>query len=520
MNPFSPLGAPGPFLGTAPLKLEPKPTPWEEPLQVKGPALSDQFGAGLPRVDLQIAEPKLPPLTADELKGTPPGGLGAGPRRVQASPKPQQKVDVSPLGAASKAEGARALATEAPLDPKHPYVAAQANAERELKALGISGASKDRIHVADLDFEHGGQVMRTAAGKTSLVHGAQVSLDYSSPDLATVRRYATPEQAKRFEASQAQRGPATTVGDVLDRAATVVELEPVERRARLGVINDEAAKAHDGKKTFVNMSYNTSVEQAARGATMMLAQAQPGTEAHQQVVKVLGHEPRVTRQFGGGTLLNKDDGEAIKKALVTPGLMERLERPDSLARAADARAGLEAEVARGRQHGVMVFLSAGNTGDSAARDATVANSRSTADGVRGILTIGAVDMGTPRKGDERVADFSSDGKIHVGAPGVRIPVGIGVSPDGKTVAQDVDGTSFASPYAAQTAALMASANPKLSIADIERLMADPRVAQDLPGTTRDGAGVIDPVNAALVARNPNITAAEIARLRASVQPRP
>lgn len=518
MNPFSPLGAPGPFFGSSPIKLEPKPMPWEEPLQVKGPALSpDQFGVGLPRVDLQIGEPKLPPLTADELRGTPPGGLG--PRRVEASPKPQQKVESSPLGAAAKAEGGRALAMEAPLDPKHPYVATQASARDELKALGINGVSKDRIHVADLDSEHGGQVLRTAAGKTSLVRGAEVSLDYSSPDVAAVRRYATPEQAQRFEASQANRGPANNVGEVLDRAATAIELEPIERRARLGIINDEAAKANDGKKTFVNMSYNTSVEQAARGATVMLAQAQPGTEAHEQVVKVLGHEPRITRPFGGGVMLDKEDGEAIKKALVTPGLMERLERPESLARAAEARAGLEAEVARGREHGVMVFLSAGNTGDSAARDATVANSRSTADGVRGILTIGAADMGTVRKGDERVADFSSDGKIHVAAPGVRIPVGVGASADGKTIAQDVDGTSFASPYAAQTAALMASANPKLSIADLERLMADPRVALDLPNTTRDGAGLIDPINTALVARNPNITAAEIARLRASVQPR-
>lgn len=286
------------------------------------------------------------------------------------------------------------------------------------------------------------------------------------------------------------------------------------------MINDEAAKAGDGKKTFVNMSYNTSIEQAARGATVALAQAEPGTEAHRRVTELLGHEPRITRPPTGGVLLNSEDGEAIKKGLITPALMQRLDQPESKARFAEARAGLEAEVARGREHGVMVFLSAGNSGDSAARDATVENSRSSVDGVRGILTVGAVDMGTVQPGDERVANFSSEGRIHVAAPGVRIPVGVGAAADGRRIAQDVEGTSFASPYAMQTAALMASTNPRLSLGDIERLLADPRVARDLPGTTRDGAGLIDPVNAALVARNPNISAEEIARLRASVQPRP
>ncbi|MFO0726202.1 MAG: S8 family serine peptidase [Myxococcota bacterium] len=490
--------------------------PWEAPIATPEVALPDVLDLTSKKAVTELLQGGERPAAVD-VATKKAGPQGPQPGQVTAtSPKPANESVTKPLGAAARAEGQRAIEQLAVApDPTHPYAATQEQARTELRALGITGETSNRIHVSDVEYGHGGEVMRTAAGKTSLISGADLSINAFDASIADVRRFASPEQAARVEALRKQ-APGKTIDGIAATAANRLEASVVERTARLGVINDEAARLNDGKKTFVNMSYGLNAENASQGMAVQIATAKPGTEAYERATKLLGHPPRTDTNPFQGVRVHPEDLSKIQQEIAIPALNKQLEKPEFQARLSAAKSGLEAQVARGREHGVMVFAAAGNEGDSAARHSTVDNSVSTADSVRGIVSVGAVDIGRAERGDERVADFSSDGKISLSAPGVRIPVGMGFGDKGPFAA-DVSGTSYASPHAMQVAALMSSANPKLTVDQIERLMTDPRVVQDLPGTTRDGAGLIDPVNAALVARNPNITAAEIARLRASVQ---
>jgi subtilisin family serine protease len=144
-------------------------------------------------------------------------------------------------------------------------------------------------------------------------------------------------------------------------------------------------------------------------------------------------------------------------------------------------------------------------------------SRGIHDGIPGFVTVGAIDTHGPGAADDRVSAFSSDGRISLSAPGSRIPVGVDFDAEtGKPRAKDVEGTSFASPYALQVAAAMSAANPKLSVDELERRLTDPRALHDIAGTTRDGAGVIDPFAAVLLARNPNLSREQIDAAQAAL----
>src|SRR5262249_22653696 len=140
-------------------------------------------------------------------------------------------------------------------------------------------------------------------------------------------------------------------------------------------------------------------------------------------------------------------------------------------------------------------------------------SRSSTDGVRGLLSVGAVDIRGPGPQDDRVSRFSSDGRISLPAPGERIPVG----PARRGQATPEDGTSFASPNALDTARAMGAANPRLNANDIARLITDPRAVNDIRGTTRDGIGHVDPFAAVMLARNPNLTRDQIEQARRSAE---
>jgi subtilisin family serine protease len=129
--------------------------------------------------------------------------------------------------------------------------------------------------------------------------------------------------------------------------------------------------------------------------------------------------------------------------------------------------------------------------------------------------VGATDPHGPGTLDDTAAPFSNEGKIIAAAPGVNIPVRI---KDGHAV--NADGTSFSSPIMAETAYEVSSVNPKLSLDRIQQILTDPRVAHDIPGTDRDGAGVVDPFAAALVAKNPRITGAQIDSIRRMLDENP
>jgi subtilisin family serine protease len=116
------------------------------------------------------------------------------------------------------------------------------------------------------------------------------------------------------------------------------------------------------------------------------------------------------------------------------------------------------------------------------------------------MLVGATDIGDPKNPkDDVVANFSGE-TATVAAPGVRMPVGMKRDGRGQAQSDDRDGTSFAAPYAGGIVALMIKANPKITPDEIEAILTDPTVARDLPGTTRDGAGEIDPVAAVSAAK--------------------
>jgi hypothetical protein len=56
----------------------------------------------------------------------------------------------------------------------------------------------------------------------------------------------------------------------------------------------------------------------------------------------------------------------------------------------------------------------------------------------------------------------------------------------------------------------------LSVDELERRLTDPRALHDIAGTTRDGAGVIDPFAAVLLARNPNLSREQIDAAQAAL----
>lgn len=131
----------------------------------------------------------------------------------------------------------------------------------------------------------------------------------------------------------------------------------------------------------------------------------------------------------------------------------------SLGGAGGSRA-LSAAIEYARSKDVLVVAAMGNAGE---------NSQEYPAGYPGVMAVGATDR------DDQVADFSNYGSwISVSAPGVDIlstlprnPVGV-TRLEGKETMQDVmDGTSMASPFVAGLAALVRSANPTLTAAEVK-----------------------------------------------------
>ncbi|WP_254823667.1 S8 family peptidase [Haloglomus halophilum] len=137
---------------------------------------------------------------------------------------------------------------------------------------------------------------------------------------------------------------------------------------------------------------------------------------------------------------------------------------------------------------------------------TAAGSLATPATAPGVLGVGAYDYEA-----EQVADFSSRGPV-----GNRTGVGL-VAPD-TVAAPGTDasaGTSFAAPYVAGTAALIAQANPNATAADIRAALTDSARDVAAPGPdAAAGAGLLDARAAATLASarlgtaSPNAVTAE------------
>jgi hypothetical protein len=430
--------------------------------------------------------------------------------RSHAAPSPQPtrataadartRVRADPLTRLRRAHAERALRGEPNPNARDPFVRHKQEIGAQLDRLGVNRTSRDRVHIDDVDRDHGAAVARTAAGRTSLARGSDVRLNTEGLPRDFRSRHLSPEQARRYDTFDGRMERMIRGNPGVDQLARFgaeqLERTLLEKQMRLENIRNNTP--NDGNKTFVNMSWGQTPHESADNMMGAIMMARPGSRLRNEVSKFLGHEPR-----------SQEDAERVMRGMVYPALDRTMRTPEHQARMQAARTGLEQELSRGRERGILAFQAAGNAYEDASRFGRPDFSKSSTDGVRGLITVGAVDLRGPGTADDRVTSFSSDGRIQVSAPGKDIPVGR----VRRGVPQREDGTSFASPNAVDVARAMSAANPRLSANDIARLITDPRAVNDIRGTTRDGAGHLDPFAAVMLARDPSLTRAQIDALR-------
>lgn len=148
----------------------------------------------------------------------------------------------------------------------------------------------------------------------------------------------------------------------------------------------------------------------------------------------------------------------------------------------DAR--VRAAIDNARRHDVVIVAAAGNahSRDSATRDPVPYPAA-----YEGVLGVGAVDQNGVRADDSQVGPY-----VDLVAPGVGVTAAANRSGD-HTI---VDGTSFATPYVAATAALVRARNPAMTAAEVERwLLRTAGPGRGGPRSDAYGFGEVDPFRA-------------------------
>lgn len=341
----------------------------------------------------------------------------------------------------------------------HPYVAHVQHIRRSLAERGLPTRG-DGVKVFVIEpawSEHNGNVLRTIADETfGLAPGADVHLVTESPwydarERSLARSYSAAKSAIRG-------GGVPTAAMIVDRA----EMSVLSRAADVRGISERV----DGTETvFVNMSYGTTSSSIASSILDVLEDAPENSRASQYL-----HELGGTRTERHHEMIRR-----VGSALDAPAAQRRMTH---------ARGRLAREIRAARDNRVIVYTSAGN-----ARDEVPVENRGysahVSDGVPGLMVIGATDLFDPTNfGDDRMTNFSSEGRVTFATPGATMPV--------KRDGRDGRGTSYASPYGVAGGVLMVAANPDLTPDEIEAIQR--RVAHDIP-TELDGAGVFDPIAA-------------------------
>ena len=414
------------------------------------------------------------------------------------------------FGPASKENAERALANEPDPDPDHPYVQEKGVTSRRLGQLGLDQPGDDRIFVKDLDERHGAAVTRTIAGKTGLARGAEITTDAPRGDAYARGR---DEYFKRTAHPFGKADP--TVDDFVRADVHSFPKDLAFRGHTISQARQEVEARNDGKKTFMNMSYGRSPDEAADLIAKRMLVAKPGTKLREETIAALGREPNIM-EIDGRRVATVEDLETLKRKVIFPKMQAEMATDEHQQEMSRARAYVESEVAQARDAGILVFQAAGNSHASAGAAGDAQMSASLTSGVKGIFRVGATVPHGPGTADDQVAPFSSGGKVTASTSGVGVPVGL--NEDG--TALDLSGTSLASPIMTETAFAVSSANPDLSIDEIESILTDPRVARDIQGTERDGAGVVDQFAAVLLAKDRTLTADQIEKIRTTLDASP
>jgi hypothetical protein len=380
----------------------------------------------------------------------------------------------------------------------HPMMVYSASARYELAKKGLP-TSAEGVRVFALGespneiTDHPGAVVRSIAGPIGLGQKADVRLYPSGDQLP-------PDYDAKARAEWDRRGLAAARGqasldDTVKAALDDYEGQIWSTSREIKAAQKELPSPPDGKTTVVTLSHGTSPVRSAddAAASGLLNRDSP-----------LWKDVNAERKANGLRPLDYDNPADVVAArrIVAGKVADKLNDPAVKKRIDTARDDLTKTVADARKQGMVLFAGAGNDHDKLGKGARMPESwdKESIAGIPGLTMVGATDIRKPLDPkDDQVGVFSNDG-ADISAPGVNMPVGRVKNGAGNPVSPNVDGTSFASPYVAGIAALMIKANPKITPDQIDAILRDPTVAKDIRGTTRDGAGAVDPVAAVEAAR--------------------
>ncbi len=378
---------------------------------------------------------------------------------------------------------------------QHPFVRYVDMNRALLGAMGLPTEAKGvKVYIVGENNEsHAKDVRASVIGHVGLGRGARTET-YSVPNIDNVKAGGFtygPEQVERLLEGRELRERLADGNLSLDQLTKLGVYDMQElvlyRHQQLAAVQGEAktSKEEGLNMRLVNMSWSLSYRKAAKNLVKqaLLDRAKPK-----------GHPERIVRDTKVARYL-----EALLGCRVTEDNMPELidliaerihgeaQKPNHAGYTQTIRKRLSTALSDARNERIMVFAAAGNDRTDRAHHLSVGLD----DGVQGMVSVGAADIGDPETdGDDRVWAKSSKGQLTLVGPGVNVPL---KEADG--LIQELSGTSTACPFLIGLASLMATANPKASPDDIERLMKEAT-------TTVEGskAGLPDPVCAVMNAR--------------------
>jgi hypothetical protein len=351
--------------------------------------------------------------------------------------------------------------------PFNSYANHVAQVQSNLYSQGLPTSAKGvQVFVVESLDQHADAVKRTISGMHGLGKDADVMLKSSSR-----------HDRKYFD--EHHDGKTRTIEECASFGLVSLAANLHAMRQEIKGLRDQVPA--DGKTRIVNMSWGQDTATLAPQIAKKVPVGSPAWESAAEVVaKDTGRKP------------TKEKVEQQLTDMIAEAMKKEAAEPDNLERTAKLLSELQVEVEAATKKGLLIVKAAGNSAATLGDESLAAAATAP---VKGMLTVGAADLAnTSKTADDSMAPESSPG-ADLAAPGVDLPVGM---KNGKLT--PASGTSFASPYVASVAALMVAANPKITATQIYDILLSGRVTRDLPGTTADGKGLLDPVKAVAEAK--------------------